>query len=107
MKDGEWAAVLQILKDNSCMRGAVVGLSQECCSFRTIQPFTGGTQIRVEVDFQVRGLHLLLAGVVEDVRDKRTVDIRYAGLSYRKRAELADLIEELRQEATSQSSYPL
>jgi hypothetical protein len=58
----------------------------------------------VEVDFQVRGLHLLLAGAVVDVRDKRTVDMCFHELSNRKRTELADLIEELRQEATSQSS---
>jgi hypothetical protein len=83
------------------MRGAVVGLSQECCSFRTAQPFNLGIRIRVEVDLQVRGLHLLLAGVTEDVRDKRTIEIRFLELSYRKRSELAELIEELRQEATS------
>ena len=101
VKDGEWPAALQILKDNSHMRGAVVGLSKECCSFRTAQPFNLGIRIRVEVDLQVRGLHLLLAGVTEDVRDKRTVDIRFLDLSIRKRAELAELIEELRQEATA------
>jgi hypothetical protein len=99
VKDGEWPAALQLLKDNSRLRGAVIGLSQEGCRFRTTQPFIGGIQIRLEVDFQVRGLHLLLGGVTEDVRDKRTVDIRFLDLSYRKRAELAELIEELRQEA--------
>jgi hypothetical protein len=107
VKDGEWPALLQILTDNSHMSGAVIGLSREGCSFRTTQPFTRSAQIRVEVEFQVRGLHLLLAGVTEDVRDKRTVVIRFVELSYRKRAELAELIEELRQAATSQSSLPL
>jgi hypothetical protein len=104
VEEGEWPAILSLLKDNSHLNGAIVGLSQEGCSFRTAQPFTGGIQIRVEVDFQVRGLHFLLAGAVVDVRGKRTVDMRFHELSNRKRTELADLIEELRQEAMSQSS---
>jgi hypothetical protein len=102
-KEGKWPAVLQILKENSRMRGAIIGLSNEGCSFRTIQPFTGRTQIHVEVDFQMRGLHFLLSGVIDDVRDTRTVDIHFLELSYRKRIELADLIEELREEAMKQS----
>jgi hypothetical protein len=104
VEEGEWPAILSLLKDNSRLNGAIVGLSHEGCSFRTTQPFTGGIQIRVEVDFQVRGLHLLLAGAVVDVRGTRTVDMRFHELSNRKRAELAELIEELRQEAMSQSS---
>ena len=107
LKEGEWPAALQMLKENCRMRGAVIGLSRDGCYFRTTQLFKGVVQIHVEVDLNVRGLHLRLAGVVEEVRDKRTVAIRFLELSYRKRAELADLIEELRQEAKSQSSLPL
>lgn len=104
VEEGEWPAVLQILKDNCRMKGAIIGLNKDGCSFRSAKPFTEGTQIRVEVDFHMRGLPFLLAGVTEDVRDKKTVDIFFQEMSYRKRAELADLIEELREEAIKQSS---
>jgi hypothetical protein len=104
VEEGEWPAVLQILKDNCRMKGAIIGLNKDGCSFRSAKPFTEGTQIRVEVDFHMRGLPFLLAGVTEDVRDNKTVDIRFQEMSYRKRAELADLIEELREEVMKQSS---
>ena len=104
VEEGEWPAVLQILKDNCRIKGAIIGLNKDGCSFRSAKPFTEGTQIRVEVDFHMRGLPFLLAGVTEDVRDKKTVDIRFQEMSYRKRAELADLIEEIREEAIKQSS---
>jgi len=104
VEEGEWPAVLQILKDNSRIKGAIVGVNKDGCSFQSAKPFTEGTQIRVEVDFRMRGLPFLLAGVTEDVRDKKTVNIRFQEMSNRKRAELADLIEEIREEAIKQSS---
>jgi hypothetical protein len=107
VEEGEWPAVLQVLKDNSRMKGAIVGLSQEECSFQAARPFTAGTQLRVEVDFQMRGLPFLLVGIIKDVRNQKTVDIRFIEMSYRKRQELAELIEELREEAVKQSSVPL
>jgi coenzyme F420-reducing hydrogenase gamma subunit len=55
----------------------------------------------------MRGLPFLLVGIIEDVSNQRTVDIRFIEVSYRKREELAELIEELREEAEKQSSVPL
>jgi hypothetical protein len=104
VEEGVWPAVLQNLKDNSRMKGAIIGLNKDGCSFRSAKPFTDGSHIRVEVDFHMRGLPFLLAGVTEEVHDKKTVDIRFVELSHRKRAELADLIEEIREEAMKQSS---
>ena len=104
VEEGAWPAVLQILKDNSRVKGAIIGLSQNGCSFRSAKPFTEGTQIHVEVDFRMRGLPFLLSGVTEDVRDKKTVDIRFQEMSNRKRAEIADIVEEIREEAIKQSS---
>jgi hypothetical protein len=102
-----WRAVLRLLKDNTQQQGAIAGLRLEGCCFQTAESFVAGIRARVEVDFQMRGLPFLLAGVTEEVRDKKTVDIRFLEMSYRKRQELADLIEELREEAKKQSKEPL
>ncbi len=107
VEEGEWPAILKILKDNSSMKGAIVGLNKDRCSFQAARPFTGGTQLRAEVEFHMRGLPFLLVGITEDVRNQKTVDIRFIEMSFRKREELAELIEELREEAMKQSSVPI
>jgi hypothetical protein len=94
-EEGEWPAAIQFLKDGSLLPGAVFGLSLEECSFRASAPFVAGIHIRVEVDFQMRGLPFRLAGVTEAIHDQRTIGIRFLDMSCRKRAELAELIEEL------------
>jgi hypothetical protein len=98
-----WRAVLRLLKDNTQQKGAITGLRLEGCCLHTAEPFVAGIHARVEVDFQMRGLPFLLAGVTEDVRNKKTVDIRFLEISFRKRQELADLIEELREATKKQS----
>jgi hypothetical protein len=95
-EEDAWPAVLRLLKDGSHLNGAIAGLSLEGCCINTAEPFTAGIHARVEVDFQMRGLPFLLAGVTEDVRNKCTVDIRFLELSFRKRNELTEVIEELR-----------
>jgi hypothetical protein len=60
----------------------------------------------VEVGFQMRGLPFRLVGVIENVRDRNTIDIRFLEVSYRKRVELAELIEELREAAKMPSGDP-
>ena len=95
-RDEEWPAALRLLKDNSQIAGAIVGLSLDGCSIRTAEPFKAGIQIRVEVDFQMRGLPFRLAGVTENVHERHIVDMRFLEMSARKRGELAEIIEELR-----------
>jgi hypothetical protein len=102
-KESEWPAVLRVLKDGFRMAGAIVDLSLEGCSFRTVQPFVAGIHVRVEVDFQMRGLPFLLGGVTEDVRDRRIVDIHFIEMSFRKRKELAELIDEIREAGKTQA----
>lgn len=101
--DKEWPALLRFLKDGSHQNGAIIGLNQDGCCIQTCTPFLLGIHVRVEVDFQMRGLPFLLAGVVEGVYDKRTVDIRFQDMSYRKRGELMELMAEMREEAKKKS----
>jgi hypothetical protein len=55
----------------------------------------------------MRGLPFLMVGIIEDVSNQKTVDIRFIEVSFRKRQELAELIEELRAEAEKPASVPL
>lgn len=95
-EDDEWPATLRFLKDASLHLGTIAALSAEGCCLRTSKPYIGGIYLRVEVDFQMRGLPFRLGGVVENVHDKSTIDIRFLEMSPRKRSELAEVIEELR-----------
>jgi hypothetical protein len=99
----KWPAVIRFLKDSSHQKGVIVDLSPEGCSVHISGTFAASIHLRVEVDFQMRGLPFLLAGVTEDVYDKHTIDIRFLDMSYRKKQELAELIAELREEADRQS----
>ncbi len=103
VKAGNWPAILQILKDGSLLHGAIVGLSLDVCRFRAAERFLAGIHIRVEVDFQMCGLPFRLSGVTEDIHDQHTIDLRFLDLSYRKRAELAELIAELQASGKSPS----
>jgi hypothetical protein len=105
-EEGEWPAAIQVLKDGSLLPGSVFGLSLEECSFRAAAPFIAGTRVRVEVDFQMCGLPFRLAGVTEDVHDQHTIEIRFLDMSYRKREELAELIEELRESLKEKPGVP-
>jgi hypothetical protein len=98
----EWPATLRFLKDSSKVAGAITGLSLEKCSVRTAEDFHMGIQIRVEVEFQMRGLPFRLGGVIEDVKEMQFVEIRFLGVSQRKREELSELLDELREQAKSQ-----
>jgi len=91
------SAVLRFLKSDSRLTGVIVGLSKEGCSFQTGERFPAGIYVRVEVEFQMRGLHFRLIGVTENLRDQRTADIRFLDMSLRKRGELAELIGELQE----------
>lgn len=95
----EWPAVLRFLHDSSHLAGAIVGLTLEGCCFLTADRKDVATQIRVEVEFQMRGLPFRLAGVVETVHNWRNIDIRFAALSSRRREELSQVLEELREPA--------
>jgi len=98
----DWPAILRFTKDNSHQSGIITNLNQEGCCLQTLAHCNAGNHTRVEVDFQMRGLHFLLAGVIENLRNMNFAEIRFLDMSSRKRQELAEVIEELRQEANKQ-----
>jgi hypothetical protein len=102
MEEGDWPAILRLLKESTPLVGAIIGLRMEGCNFCPAEPFKAGIHIRVEVEFQMRGLPFRLGGVIEEIHDRRTVDIRFLEMSPRKQAELAGLIEEIEEAAKEQ-----
>ncbi len=96
------SASLRFLKDDSRLSGSIVGLSREGCSFHTTAHFALDIQVRVEVEFQMRGLPFRLLGVTENLRNQGIVGIRFLNMSLRKQGELAELIDELQEAEIAQ-----
>jgi len=91
----EWPAVLRAPAQRLHLAGELVDLSLNGCIFRSSMPFTAIRQAIVEVESEIRGLHMRLAGVTQAIYGPATAGIRFTMLSSRKRDELAQLIEEL------------
>ena len=81
MEEGESPAVLQLVADDSSFQGNVVDLGLDGCLMRLARPSAVRLNAQAEVDFHVRGLPFLLAGVTKEMHDKQTVEIRFTGLS--------------------------
>jgi hypothetical protein len=80
--------------------GRILDLSVGGCRIRSEGRFPVGIYRRVETEFKVDGLPFRLAGVVQSLHDRFTVGIRFLDMSPRKRAQLAQLMEEIEQTGT-------
>ena len=83
------------LSIHSRVTGKVVDLSLGGCRIRAQQPIPVGAYRRVEVEFMVDGLPLLLPGVTQGLHDKFTVGIRFVEMTERKAKQLHTVIDEL------------
>ena len=93
----EWPAVVRFLKSRAHIQGLIVDLKPEGCTVRTGEPFPGGLNDHVELSFCILGLPFQLAGVTAVLLDQHNVDIRFLVMSRRKREELRQVLEELRE----------
>ncbi len=75
--------------------GKVIDLSLGGCRIRAQQEIPVGAYRRVEVEFMVDGLPLLLPGVTQSLHDKFTIGIRFVEMTDRKRGQLQTVIDEL------------
>ncbi len=91
----ESPAVLHLVTGDLQLGGHVLDLSLSGCIVRLNHPYAGNIMVRVEVDFQVRGLHFRLPGVTEAFHDKRTVEVRFLDVSTRKKEDLDQAIREM------------
>ena len=93
------SAVIYLINVGSTLRGRIVDLSVGGCRIRTDAPFPVGIYTRVETEFYLEGLTFKLGGVIQSVhdRDRHLVGIRFLDMSDRKREQVEQLIEEIKQ----------
>jgi len=89
------SVTIHLVKMATRLRGQIVDLSLGGCRIRTEQRFLVGIYTRVETEFRVQGLPVLLAGVIQAIYERNQLGIRFVDVSPRKRTQLVELIEEL------------
>jgi hypothetical protein len=88
-------ARIHLLSLHARMTGTIVDVSMGGCRIRTCDRFPVGAYRRVEVEFVVDGLPLLLPGVTQVIHDKWTVGVRFVELTARKCSQLQTVIQEI------------
>jgi c-di-GMP-binding flagellar brake protein YcgR len=91
------SAVIFLVNIASRLRGRILDLSPGGCRIRADERFPVGIYTRVETEFRLGGLPFRLGGVIQAIHDRRTVGIRFLDMSSRKREQVTQLIEEIRQ----------
>lgn len=91
------SAVIDLIRVASQLPGRILDLSLSGCRICTDEPFPVGIYTRIEVEFRLDGLPFRLGGVIQGIHDRRTVGIRFLDLSSRKRKQVEQLIEEIRE----------
>jgi len=97
--EDEWPALIRFLHERTHAEGFITGLSLDACTIRTAAALPGTLHSRVELSFQIRGLPFQLQGAVANCCDKRTARVCFHDLSRRKREELEQVLDELREAA--------
>jgi len=85
------------------MPGRMVEVSVGGCQVMTDERFLAGIMVRVEVQFQLRGMAFRLNGVTQGARAKKRFAIRFVDISPRKRAQLAEVLAEVAAEQAAAS----
>jgi hypothetical protein len=90
-------ATILLVNVGSALRGRIFDLSLSGCGICTDKCFPVGIYTRVETEFHLRGLPFRLGGVIQAIRDRNMVGIRFLNLSERKRQQVLELIDEIEQ----------
>ena len=99
----ETSAVIDLIKIASRLQGRIQDLSLNGCRIRTDERFPVGIYTRVETEFRLDGLPFRLGGVIQSIHDRNTVGIRFLDMSSRKREQVEQLIEEIREKKGSET----
>ncbi len=91
------SAVIRLINLAADVHGNILDVSLGGCHIRTNKRFPVGIFRRVEVEFRMEGLPFRLAGVTQAIYDPFNVGIRFLDMSDRKREQLQQLIDEIRQ----------
>jgi c-di-GMP-binding flagellar brake protein YcgR len=90
-------AMIFLVKIASRLRGRILDLSLTGCHIRTDERFPVGIYTRVETEFRLEGLPFRLGGVIQVIHDRHTVGIRFLDMSSRKREQVKQLMEDIRE----------
>jgi len=90
------SSTIVLVKIRSRLVGRIVDISIGACRIRCDERFPVGIYTRVETVFRIEGLPFRLGGVVQAIHNRHTVGIRFLDMSPRKREQLEQLIEEIR-----------
>jgi hypothetical protein len=93
------SAVIQLINIAAVLHGRILDLSLNGCRIRTEESFPVGIYTRVETEFRLEGLPFRLGGVIQAIhdRERRQVGIRFLDMSRRKREQVEQLMEEIRE----------
>lgn len=93
-----YGAASLLLSPKRILECRLTDLSLEGCRLRTIERFNAEPGLRVQVAFRVHGLGFKFAGITEWANRWNQVGIRFIEVPRRCRADLAELIGELKEE---------
>lgn len=91
------SAVLRLIDIAKEIHGRIVDLSLGGCRIRIEQRFPLGIYRRVEIEFRLDGIPVRLGGVTQSIHDPFNIGIRFVDISERKREQLVQLIEEIKE----------
>jgi c-di-GMP-binding flagellar brake protein YcgR len=91
------SVAIHLVKIGSMLAGRILDMSLGGCRIHTVDRFPVGIYTRVEIEFSLQGTALLLGGVVQAIHGRNEVGIRFLDVSLRKREQMAELIEEIRE----------
>ncbi len=79
----------------TALRGRIRDLSMGGCRLEIDTRLLTGAMLRVELQFQIRGISFRLAGVTAGKRTKDSVGIRFVDLNERRREDIAQVLTEI------------
>jgi c-di-GMP-binding flagellar brake protein YcgR len=77
------------------IKGRLTDLSLGGCRVVADQRYMAGILVRIEVQFQIRGIAFRIVGVTVGSRDARVLAVRFLDIPERRRKELAEILEEV------------
>jgi c-di-GMP-binding flagellar brake protein YcgR len=89
------AAAISPLTGAEPIHGRLIDLGLGGCSVAIKRPYRAGILVRVEVQFQLRGMTFRLFGVIAGSRGTTSFAVRFVDMPARRRAELAEVITEI------------
>jgi c-di-GMP-binding flagellar brake protein YcgR len=103
--DVDTSVSIHLIQAGSWLQGRILDLSPNGCRIDADEQFQVGIYTRVETEFRLDGLPFRLDGVIQGIRDGdwRNVGIRFLEMSSRKREQVEQLIEDIRELAEQET----